>query len=351
MRWKAVHQFVPRFARGDAIGSHVAWIRDHLRSQGCDSEIFVGTENKATSAETFDLQEIDRHVHSQVDTLLLYHVAQASPCAPFLLDRPERLALVFHNFTPPELLLHWDPAVAFELLKAQDQLVDLVERSVFAICDSDFNAQVLREFGHINSSVIPLPVEASTSLEPTRHNTPTVLFVGRIAPNKGIHDLIVGISILQQRLPDVKLRLVGAPTTELYDNAIEGLIDTLDLSDVVSLTGWIDDEQLEREYRQASVFCTLSDHEGFGVPIVEAMARGLPVVAHGNTAISETVGSAGLLLTAKTPTVVAAALERVLTDNVLTNHLSNSGRRRSKAFAPLKVADQLDRVLSSGHSS
>ena len=88
------------------------------------------------------------------------------------------------------------------------------------------------------------------------------------------------------------MRLVGAPTTELYDQALEGLIDALDLSEVVSLTGWVDEEQLEREYKEASVFCTLSDHEGFGVPLVEAMARGIPVVAYENTAISQTVGDA-----------------------------------------------------------
>ena len=87
MRWKAVHQFVPSFARGDAIGDHVAFIRDHLQSNGCDSEIFVGTANKDTSAETVDLEDVDRYVRSTAETLLLYHVAQASPCVPVLLKR------------------------------------------------------------------------------------------------------------------------------------------------------------------------------------------------------------------------------------------------------------------------
>ena len=345
MKWKAVHQFVPRFARGDAVGTHVAWIRDHLRSRGCHSEIFVGTENEETSGETFNLQEIDRHVQSMTDTLLLYHVAQASPCAQFLLERTEPLALVFHNFTPPELLLHWDPSVAFELLRARDQLGDLVERSIFAICDSDFNAQVLSEFGPVDSCVIPLPVETPTSFKPAEGHGPTVLFVGRIAPNKGIHDLVIALSILRLRLPEVRLRIVGAPTTELYDEAIEGLVDALGLSEVVSLTGWVDEEQLEKEYQEASVFCTLSDHEGFGVPLVEAMARGIPVVAYENTAVGETVGDAGLLLPSKKPPVVAAALERALTDSALAKRLSDSGYRRSSAFAPDKVADALDQAL------
>ena len=351
MSWKAIHQFVPSFARGDAIGDHVAFIRDHLRSKGCDSEIFVGTDNDHTSDETITLEEIDRYVRTRADTLFLYHVAQASPCAQVLLGRSEHLALIFHNFTPPELLLQWDPSVAFELLRAQDQLADLVEKSSFAICDSDFNAEVLSQFGDVNSFVIPLPVDAPPCFEPPSDQSPTILFVGRIAPNKGIHDLITALAVLKQRLPEVKLRVVGASTIDRYDEAIEGLIGTLGLSDAVTLTGWVDEDQLEREYRQASVFCTLSDHEGFGVPLVEAMARGIPVVAYENTAVGQTVGDAGLLLTSKEPTVVASALERTLTDNLLTKRLCDSGRRRSSMFASDKVADALDAALFGDSSS
>ena len=106
MTWDAVHQFVPTLPPGDAIGGHVLWIRNRLRIQGYKSEIFVGTENPRTAQETHDLATVDQHVTSNSQTLLLYHVAQASPCADFLLDRQEPLALVFHNFTPPELLIH-----------------------------------------------------------------------------------------------------------------------------------------------------------------------------------------------------------------------------------------------------
>ena len=351
MRWKAIHQFVPSFARGDAIGNHVAFIRDHLQSKGCDSEIFVGTAIKDTSAETLDLEEVDRYVRSAADTLLLYHVAQASPCVPVLLKRPEALALVFHNFTPPEILLRWDPSVAFELLKAQDQLADLVEKSIFAICDSEFNAQTLSQFGDIDSFVIPIPVDAPASFERTNLAAPTVLFVGRIAPNKGIHDLITALAVLKKRLPEVKLRIVGTSTTDRYDEAIEGLIESLGLSDAITLTGWVDEEQLEREYGRASVFCTLSEHEGFGVPLVEAMVRGVPLVAYANTAIGHTVGDAGLLLTSKRPEVVAAALERVLTDELLAKRLCSSGHRRSSMFSSDTVADALDQELFGNPSS
>ena len=134
---------------------------------------------------------------------------------------------------------------------------------------------------------------------------------------------------------------------QLYDATLTGLVEALGLEDIVTFTGWIDDHQLEREYQQASVFCTLSDHEGFGVPIVEAMTHGLPVVAFESTAIGETVGDSGLLLKTKSPQLVATALERVLTDDRLADKLSEKGYRRSASFAPEIVGKSLDRALFS----
>ena len=282
---------------------------------------------------------------------MIYHVGQASTCADFLASRPEPLALIFHNFTPPELLIRWDPDAAFEILNAQYQLTELVGKSLFAICDSQFNSLVLDGFGKVKSFVIPLPIAEIKESKPSSEEPPIVLFVGRIAPNKGIHDLVASMAVLREHLPDVRLRVVGTPTSDKYDAALEKLANSLDLAGVVTLTGWVSDDELEREYQRASVFCTLSDHEGFGVPILEAMAYGLPIVAYDNTAVGETVGDAGLLLSSKEPAVVASALDRVLSDTSLSGRLSRSGRQRSKLFSGERVAEALDRALSWSYSS
>ncbi len=345
MTWDAVHQFVPTLVAGDAIGSHVLWIRQHLRARGCRSEIFVGIDNPLTLSETHELQFVDRHVETEQRTLFLYHVAQASTCADFLLGRQEPLALVFHNFTPPELLIHWDPDAAFELLRAEEQLFDLVEKAQLAICDSGFNARSLASFGNLHTSVVPLPLQNEPRLEKPKPERPIILFVGRVAPNKAVHDLIAAAAVLHQSIPEAELRIVGGSTSARYDATLTGLVEALGLDDIVTFTGWIDHRQLEREYLQASVFCTLSDHEGFGVPIVEAMTHGLPVVAFESTAIGETVGNSGLLLNSKSPQLVATALERVLTDERLADKLSENGYRRSTSFTPQIVGNALDRAL------
>ena len=77
------------------------------------------------------------------NTLLLYHVAQASTCAQFILDRAEPLGLIFHNFTPPEQLINWDGALAGDLLSAERELKQLAQRAQIAICDSSYNASKL----------------------------------------------------------------------------------------------------------------------------------------------------------------------------------------------------------------
>ena len=107
-------------------------------------------------------------------------------------------------------------------------------------------------------------------------------------------------------------------------------------------------DRLEVEYSRASIFCSLSSHEGFGVPLVESMSQGVPVIAHANSAIAETLGNGGLLLTDKSPSVVATALERVLLDESLAKRLSESGLRRSKAFTSNQVADAFDEALELG---
>jgi glycosyltransferase involved in cell wall biosynthesis len=171
-----------------------------------------------------------------------------------------------------------------------------------------------------------------------------VLFVGRVAPNKAHLELVAAIALLRRTgLPGVRLRLVGSvEAVPSYVAAVRGLVADLGLTDAVSLTGSLDDAGLADAYRSATVFCSLSVHEGVGVPLLEAMHAGVPVVALGEAAIPETVGPAGLLIPDSSPTTVATALLRVLTDADLRQRLVAAGRRR---VAELTAADPVDAFL------
>ena len=344
MSWGAVHQFVPTLIRGDANGDHVVRLRDQQRHAGRRSEIFVDVERDATASDTHPLRALDDHTGP--DTLLVYHVAQASRCAPFLIDREEPLALLFHNFTPVDLLAGWDPSAACDLLDAERQLSDLADRALLGICDSHYNAERLADHGMLHTPVACIPVESRQNDHSEASTRPTVLFVGRVAPNKAFHDLIAAVAVLVQSVPQIELRLVGGETSLRYTRALEGLITALGLDDTVTLTGRVSDAQLVQEYQRASVFCCLSDHEGFGVPLLEAMSHGCPLVAFDSSAVGETVGGAGLLLSDKSPTVVAGALERVLAEADLAEALRTAGLERAASFSEERCAAEIGEALA-----
>ena len=345
MTWTAVHQFVPTLIRDDAIGDHVVRLRDQQRQRGRMSEIFVDVSRDATKELTHPLDGLDRHV-VRGSTLLVYHVGQTSRCAPFLLQRPEPLALLFHNFTPVTLLAGWDPSAACDLLDAERQLADLAAVATIGIACSNYSTERLEDHGLLDTHVACIPVALPASVDRLPAQRPTVLFVGRVAPNKGFHDLVAAAAVLRHRLPDVEVRLVGGHTSERYTKALTSLVASLELEHTVIFTGRVSDKELAHEYQQAHVFCCLSDHEGFGVPLLEAMSHGLPVVAYDSSAVGETIGGAGVLLTDKQPTTVATALERVLVDDHLSNAMVIAGRQRAASFSEQRCADEFETALA-----
>ncbi|MGH9180747.1 MAG: glycosyltransferase family 4 protein, partial [Acidimicrobiales bacterium] len=145
--------------------------------------------------------------------------------------------------------------------------------------------------------------------------------------------------------PSARLRLVGGPASATYAGALESFVVALGLAGAVELTGAVSAEGLADHYRASGVFVCLSEHEGFGVPLIEAMAHGLAVVAYSSTAVPDTVGDAGVVLPTKEPARVAAAASRVLTDGALRSRLTAAAARRVASFALPRSRDRWVAVL------
>jgi glycosyltransferase involved in cell wall biosynthesis len=159
------------------------------------------------------------------------------------------------------------------------------------------------------------------------------LFVGRVAPNKAHQDLVKAFAAYRRAYqPDAVLRIVGPPSSEAYSKALHAFVGALGLADAVDFTGPVSETALAAHYRAADVFVCVSDHEGFCVPLLEAMHHRLPVVAYASSAVPETLGRAGLVLESKAPTTVAAAVHRVVTDEGLRSGLVAAGTRRLADF-------------------
>jgi glycosyltransferase involved in cell wall biosynthesis len=215
------------------------------------------------------------------------------------------------------------------------------------IADSRFNATDLEDAGFGRTVVIPVLVDlASVDGEPDAELGARLrdakadggrdwLFVGRIAPNKCQHDLVAALAAHRRAYGSRdRLHLVGGPTAPAYSRALSSFVHALELDDAVDIAGSVSNAALSAYYRAADVLVCVSEHEGFCVPLLEAMHHGVPVVAYGAGAVAETVGAGGLVLERKDPATVAAAVERVLSDADLRARLVAAGQARAAALDP-----------------
>jgi glycosyltransferase involved in cell wall biosynthesis len=254
--------------------------------------------------------------------------------------------LVSHNVTPPRYFWAHQPVDAARCTLARDQLGELALAAGEVAGVSGFNARQLRELSGRSAEVIPILFEASPPPAPDRAGpepgAPRVLFVGRLAPHKRQDLVIEAFARLRQRHPGARLNLVGTSLNGEFEAELRRMADALAPGGVSFETGGISREQLANRYRLADVFLCLSEHEGFGIPLLEAFHCGVPVIARDAGAVGEVVGDAGLLLGEEDNVAVAAELlSALVSDPELRDELRRRGRRRLEAYDPEATAAKM----------
>ena len=208
--------------------------------------------------------------------------------------------------------------------------IDLAPLSPLDRPDPDFPAASLNPLQHMHPHW--QPAEGSLGAAAAGGGTPVlgleprsyVLFVGTVEPRKGIDVLLAAHAALRrQGHADLRLVVAGPPGW--------GETPALDGPGVVA-PGRVDEATLDALYRGAAALAVPSRSEGFGLPALEAMARGCPVVASGAGALPEVVGDAGLLVPPGDADALAAALARLFTDDALSTALGAAGHRRAATF-------------------
>jgi glycosyltransferase involved in cell wall biosynthesis len=289
--------------------------------------------------------------------VLLYQLSTASPVADFLMERPETLVLDYHNITPPSFYEGWEDHTVEKVALARVQAAVLAPKASLGIADSAFNAAELRRFGCPVTAVVPILVkvddrppdvdESELSRLRSAHGRATVLlFVGRLSPNKAQHHLVEALWLYRRWYdPGARLHLVGPSMTESYADAVFALAEELGLTGAVRRGEGLSDAELAAWYADADVFVCLSEHEGFCIPLLEAMRSGLPVVAYSAGAVPETLGDAGIVIESKRPSVVAATVDRVRRDGRLADRLIAAGHARLHDFRPPATRARFVEVL------
>ncbi len=351
----AVHQFVPALLPRDATGDHTLALRDALRAAGWASDIYVEAAHDDLWPEATYFERYPER--ARPGDVLLYQLSTASPVAEFLMARQEPLVLDYHNVTPPSFYEGWEDHTREKVALALVQTAALAPRAVLGIADSAFNAADLRRLGCPATAVVPIlvdlddrpPVTDGPELARLRdaHGGATVLlFVGRLSPNKAQHALVEALWMYRRWYdPDARLHLVGPAMTGTYADAVFALADELGLAGAVRHGEDLSDAELAAWYADADVFVCLSEHEGFCIPLLEAMRAGLPIVAFSAGAVPETLGDAGIVIETKRPSVVAATVDRVRRDGALSDRLAAAGHRRLQHFEPSATRARFVEVL------
>ena len=331
-----IHQILASASPGDAITNVALALRRTLRAAG-PSEIFAYHVSRELSGEVLRIADY-RVPHSR--NLLILHASIGQPeVHEFVVSRREPVVLVYHNVTPARFFEPYDLAFA-ELLTLGRREVELLRpRVACAIADSTFNARELERMGYRDVRVIPpiMDIRRLTSVEPrasTMHHladfqAPLLLSVAQLLPHKRPDFLVKSMHIAATYLGmNGFMLLVGHHRLERYARAIREQVRELQLTGV-HVVGPVDDADLVAMFRSSSAVVSASEHEGFCIPLVEAMAFERPVLARACAATPETVGDAALLLPPYAgPSLYAEAMCELLANTTLQQDLVERGRRR-----------------------
>ncbi|HEV7677183.1 MAG TPA: glycosyltransferase family 4 protein [Candidatus Dormibacteraeota bacterium] len=344
---RAVHQLLPDFAAGDAIGAITLETRAMLRAMGFASEIYADVIDERLLHAARRARELPADLHR--DDAVIYHCSIGSRLAGMVARLPLPTMMLYHNITPAAFYRDTNPRIAVLLEQGREQLATLVPRVDMCAGVSEFNVEEMRLLGARRCAVVP-PLVDLRRLRPrpsTPQQPPLLVFVSRVAPNKRHDDLIRALAALRATAqPDARLAIVGRFTdTEDYVDSLRALSRDLGVEDAVDWLGRLDDAAVGDVYARASAYVCASEHEGFCVPLLEAMAFDVPIVAYAAGAVPDTMDGAGVLLRSKDPLLWAAALDRVIGDRSLRATLAAAGRRRLQDFTPDAVRARLAAAL------
>jgi glycosyltransferase involved in cell wall biosynthesis len=349
-----VNQWVPAAHRGDAIGDSARRVREMLRRAGHQSDIYALTIDEVLRGDVLPFSDPG----SRAGDITIFHFALPSPMSEAFRSLGGVRILQYHNITPAGFFAPYDPQLFRLAALGRQELASLAGQVDLALGDSEFNRLELEELGFVRTGVFPIAVDTERITRgprlPALENILSdglinILFVGRIVPNKRIEDHI-RLAEQYKRYIDSYYRFIfvgrydGLPR---YYNAIRAMIlQYRMLPDRFLFPGAVTDGELAAYYRWADVYVSLSEHEGFCVPLVEAMAADVPVLAYAAGAVPETLGGAGLVFAPRDLEFAAEMVGSLVYDRDVRTDIIQGQRRRLADFALPRVESRLRDVLA-----
>jgi len=348
-----VHQFHPTVSFGDATSNQILSLQRLLRNAGYRSVIFCEHPPLHFQGRTQLIARYGRYASPESVLLLHFSRGYSASVLDWLEQLSARRVLVYHNITPHTYFAGVNETVLEATRTGREQLDRLRTLTEAGWGDSAFNCQELAERGWTHLETLPIIFDPRRyAVSPDRKTMErwrdgiNVLFVGRVSPNKRLEDLILTFHYLKRFVwPDARLLLVGsAYGMEPYLEFLQALVKRLNLPDV-TFTGHVSTAQLAACYRCASTYLSMSEHEGFGVPLLESMHFGVPIIAYKAAAVPETLGGSGILVKDKDYAAVAELIALLAEDTYLRAQVTALQRKRLQVFMPNRVAGHLRELI------
>jgi glycosyltransferase involved in cell wall biosynthesis len=340
-----LHQMTTGTGIGDAITDHIFLLRRWLRELGFESEVYAEFVDPALASE---VRHTSTYRPRGEGEWVIYHHSTGSPVVARLLEWAARVVVVYHNVTPPDFFQGIDPKLAQEMVEGRRQLALLQPRAGLALGVSPYNEAELKDAGFAPTGVLPLALDESQYRMPSnpelvarfKGGGPMLLFVGRQVPNKKPEDLLKLLYYYRRIEPEARLVLVGGPWIPAYDYWLREFARELGVQDAVTFTGHVTQQDMVTYYRLADLYVSMSEHEGFGKPLVESMYLGVPVLAHAAAGVPGTLGGAGVLFNHKHYEALAELVDLLVTDAALRAAVLEGQHRRVGDFLEPQVRQQ-----------
>lgn len=347
-------QVLPTLAFGDAVGNHTRALELLLRDMGYQTGIYAMNIDKRLGKDKAqyikDLPALDK------DDVILYHLSTGSELNKVIPKIKCRKVVNYHNVTPPQFFTGISEELEERCQKGIEQVRSLADTFDHCIADSSFNKSDLEEMGYrCPIDVVPILIDfedyrrkpSRQVIEKYSDDVVNIVFVGRIAPNKKQEDVISAFYYYKKYF-NQKTRLIfvgSGKGMQLYQDKLKNYVKKLGLEDDVVFTGHVKFNEILAYYRLADIFLCMSEHEGFCVPLVEAMQFQVPIVAYDSTAIGDTLGGSGILMKEKDPMMAAGLIDRIMTDVTLRSKIIEGQNRRLKDFSNERVMEQFRQVF------
>ena len=348
-------QILTTISMGDAVSNDTLAICNIIKEMGYQTAIYAEFIDDRLPKKTAQVVEKLKGVED--DDIIIYHLSTGTELNYRFGELPGRKIVIYHNITPSAFFDGYSDKLRDQCQYGIDSVKALADKVEYCICDSQFNKLNLIDMGYkcpIDVVPIIIPFE-DYEKQPSEEiisrylddGYTNVLFTGRIAPNKKQEDVIGAFYFYQKYYnPKSRLFLIGSQNeNERYAFRLQSYINALGVENV-ELLGHVSFADILAYYRCADIFLCQSEHEGFCVPLAEAMFFKVPIVAYDAAAIKWTLGGSGILLDKKNRVETAGVINRLVTDEELRTKVINNEQDRLNDFNYEKVSKEFKQCLN-----